>query len=42
MGWAHKVDGRPEPAMKYLRRALNLDKDNHDAAMILRSIPSAT
>ena len=38
-GWAHKVDGRPEPATKYLRRALNLDKDNHDAAMILSSIP---
>jgi CubicO group peptidase (beta-lactamase class C family) len=42
MGWAHKVDGRPEPAMKYLRRALNLDAGNHDAAVILRSIPSAT
>jgi Tetratricopeptide repeat len=38
-GWAHKVDGRPEPATKYLRRALSLDKDNHDAAMILSSIP---
>jgi hypothetical protein len=41
-GWAHKVDGRPEPARKYLRRALDLDADNHDAAVVLRSIPSAT
>jgi CubicO group peptidase (beta-lactamase class C family) len=38
-GWAHKVDGRPEPAVEHLRRALDLDPDNHDAALILTSIP---
>ena len=40
-GWAHKVDGRPEPAAEQLRRALDLDPDNHDAALILRSLPPA-
>ena len=40
-GWAHKVDGRPEPAVEQLRRALDLDPDNHDAALILSSLPPA-
>ena len=31
-GWAHQVDGDPEVARDLLRRALDLDPDNHDAA----------
>lgn len=34
-GWAHQVDGRPEPATTGLRRAAELDPDNDDAALLL-------
>jgi CubicO group peptidase (beta-lactamase class C family) len=40
-GWAHQVDGRLDPARKCLRRALDLDPDNHEAAQIMSSLPSA-
>ncbi len=34
-GWAHQVDGRPDQARQDLRRALDLDPDNEEAAQIL-------
>ena len=40
-GWAHQVDGEPDQAMGLLRRALDLDPDNHDAALIMSSLPSS-
>lgn len=40
-GWAHQVDGHPELARSALRRALDLDPENHDAALIARTLPSA-
>jgi CubicO group peptidase (beta-lactamase class C family) len=39
-GWAHQVDGQLDLARTLLRRALDLDPENHDAALILRP-PSA-
>ncbi len=39
-GWAHHVDGEPDQAMSLLRRALDLDPENHDAAQIMSSLPS--
>jgi hypothetical protein len=40
-GWAHQVDGQPDLARSQLQRALDLDPGNHDAALILSSLPSA-
>src|SRR5262245_28378067 len=40
-GWAHQVDGRLDQARSLLRRALDLDPGNHDAALIMSSLPSA-
>jgi CubicO group peptidase (beta-lactamase class C family) len=34
-GWADQVDGRPDQARRDLRRALDLDPENKDAAQIL-------
>ena len=39
-GWAHHVDGQPDQARSLLRRALDLDPENHDAALIMSSLPS--
>lgn len=39
-GWAHQVDGRADLARVLLRRALDLDPENEDAALILGSLPS--
>lgn len=38
-GWAHQVDGRAGEARTLLRRALDLDPDNEDAALILSGLP---
>ena len=38
-GWAHQVDGHPDLARSRLRRALDLDPENHDAALIMSSLP---
>jgi CubicO group peptidase (beta-lactamase class C family) len=40
-GCAHQVDGQPDRARSLLRRALDLDPENHDAALIMSSLPSA-
>jgi CubicO group peptidase (beta-lactamase class C family) len=40
-GWAHQVDGHLDLARGLLRRALDLDPDNHEAAQIMSSLPSA-
>jgi CubicO group peptidase (beta-lactamase class C family) len=40
-GWAHQVDGDPEGARPLLQRALELDPENEDAALILSGLPSA-
>jgi CubicO group peptidase (beta-lactamase class C family) len=40
-GWAHQVDGHPDLARALLRRALDLNPDNHDAALILGNLPPA-
>ena len=40
-GWAYQVDGRFDLARSFLRRALDLDPENHDAALIMSSVPSA-
>lgn len=40
-GWAHQVDGHLDLARSLLRRALDLDPDNHDAALIMSNLPSA-
>ncbi len=37
-GWAHQVDGHLDPARSLLRRALDLDPGNEDAALILGSL----
>jgi predicted TPR repeat methyltransferase len=39
-GWAHQVDGHPDLALTPLRRALELDPDNDEAAMILSGLTS--
>ena len=36
-GWAHQVDGQPDLARRRLQRALDLDPENHDAALIMSS-----
>jgi CubicO group peptidase (beta-lactamase class C family) len=40
-GWAHQVDGQPDLARSLLRRALDLDPDNEDAALIMCGLPPA-
>lgn len=40
-GWAHQVDGNPDLARSDLRRALDLDPGNDDAAQVLSSLPPA-
>ena len=40
-GWAHQVDGNPDLARSLLRRALDLDPENDDAALIMSSLPPA-
>jgi hypothetical protein len=40
-GWAHHVDGQPDLARSLLRRALDLDPANDEAALILSNLPSA-
>ena len=39
-GWAHQVDGLPESGTTQLRRAVELDPDNDEAALLLRTPPS--
>ncbi len=40
-GWAHQVDGHLDLARNLLRRALDLDPENDDAALIMSNLPSA-
>ena len=40
-GWAHQVDGHTDLARSLLRRALDLDPENDDAALIMSNLPSA-
>ena len=40
-GWAHQVDGHLDLARDLLRRALDLDPENDEAALIMSSLPSA-
>jgi CubicO group peptidase (beta-lactamase class C family) len=40
-GWAHQVDGQLDLARSLLRRALDLDPENDDAALIMSNLPSA-
>jgi hypothetical protein len=37
-GWAHQVDGHPDEARTLLRRALDLDPENEDAALIMGNL----
>jgi CubicO group peptidase (beta-lactamase class C family) len=39
-GWAHQVDGQLDLARSLLGRALDLDPDNEDAALIMTNLPS--
>jgi CubicO group peptidase (beta-lactamase class C family) len=38
-GWAHQVDGDLDSARSLLQRALELDPDNDEAALLLSSLP---
>jgi CubicO group peptidase (beta-lactamase class C family) len=40
-GWAEQVDGHLDPARSALGRALDLDPENDEAALIMRNLPSA-
>jgi CubicO group peptidase (beta-lactamase class C family) len=40
-GWAHQVDGQLDLARSVLRRALDLDPENDDAAQLMSSLPPA-
>ena len=40
-GWAHQVDGQLDVARELLRRALDLDPGNDDAALIMSNFASA-
>jgi hypothetical protein len=40
-GWAHQVDGHLDLARSLVQRALELDPENDDAALIMSSLPSA-
>jgi hypothetical protein len=39
-GWAHQVDGHLDLARSHLRRALDLDPENDEAAQIMNGLPS--
>jgi hypothetical protein len=39
-GWARQVDGHLDLARSLLRRALDLDPENDDAALIMSNLPS--
>ena len=39
-GWAHQVDGHLDPARSALRRALDLDPENDEAALLLSGLSS--
>ncbi len=39
-GWAHQVDGQFDLAESLLRRAIDLDPENDDAALILSNLPT--
>ena len=39
-GWAHQVDGQLDLARSRLLRALDLDPENDDAALIMSGLPS--
>jgi CubicO group peptidase (beta-lactamase class C family) len=38
-GWAHQIDGHPDIADRCLSRALDLDPDSHEAALIMTRLP---
>jgi CubicO group peptidase (beta-lactamase class C family) len=40
-GWAHQVDGDLDQARRLLRRALELDPENRDAALVMSNLPVA-
>ncbi len=40
-GWAHQIAGQVDLARRFLTRALDLDPENGDAALILISLPPA-
>lgn len=40
-GWADQLDGDPDSARRLLQRALALDPQNADAALVLRNLPPA-
>ena len=40
-GWAHQVDGHLDLARGALQRALDLDPENDEAALIMSNLPSA-
>ena len=40
-GWAHHLDGQLDLARSDLRRALDLDPENDDAAQLLSKVPSS-
>jgi CubicO group peptidase (beta-lactamase class C family) len=40
-GWAEQVDGHLDQARSLLRRAIDLDPENDDAALIMSNLPSA-
>jgi Tfp pilus assembly protein PilF len=40
-GWAQQVDGQLDEAKRLLQRALDLDPENDDAALLLSNIASA-
>lgn len=40
-GWAHQLDGQLDLARSALRRAVDLDPENDDAAQLMSSLPSA-
>jgi hypothetical protein len=39
-GWAYQVDGELDVATSLLRRALDLDPDNEEAALMMSNLPS--
>lgn len=41
IGWAHQVDGQLDVARSLLQRALDLDPENDEAALLMRNLPPA-